>query len=62
MLGKGAMGNVYVCRHKETGFFGALKKIKKRTIRDIEQLIYSIKVHMYLNQPNIVKLYSVFND
>lgn len=51
-----------MCRHKETGFFFALKKIKKRTIVDINQFVRSIKIHLYLSQPNIVKLYSVFHD
>lgn len=25
-------------------------------------MVNSIKIHMFLNQPNIVKLYSVFDD
>ncbi len=62
LLGKGAAGNVYACRHKETGFFFAMKKIKKKTVTDVQQFVSSIKMHLYLNQPNIVKLYSVFHD
>ena len=62
MLGKGALGNVYTCRHKETGFFCALKKIKKKSVTDMNQFINSIKIHSFLDQPNIIKLYSVFDD
>jgi serine/threonine protein kinase len=38
-MGKGCHGNVYQVRHKVTGFFCALKKIKKKTVKDIKQFI-----------------------
>ncbi len=39
-----------------------MKKIKKRSVSDINQFINSIKMHSFLDQPNIIKLYSVFHD
>jgi serine/threonine protein kinase len=43
MLGKGSFGHVLLVRHKSTGFFYALKKVKKSSVKDVDQLIISIK-------------------
>lgn len=40
----------------------ALKKIKKKAVKDISQLITSIKIHLLLKQPNLVELYGLFHD
>jgi serine/threonine protein kinase len=62
MLGKGSFGYVYIVRHKATGCFFALKKLKKSSIKDIDQFINSIRGHFLLNHPNLVKLYTFFYD
>lgn len=42
----------------------ALKKIKKKDLDDKlkSQLIQEIKIQMFMNHPNIVKLYTFFTD
>lgn len=54
-----------VAVHKLTGMVFALKCIKKSVVREegiVEQLTKEIKIQSFLNQPNIAKLYSVFDD
>ena len=51
-------------RYKPTGMFFALKKIKKADVNDIGQrhLIHEIKIQIFTDHPNIVKLYGYFHD
>ena len=44
--------------------FFALKKIKKADVNDIGQrhLIHEIKIQIFTDHPNIVKLYGYFHD
>ncbi len=51
--------------HKQTGFICAIKKIFKSTIREYkmeDQFTNELKIHYSLSHPNIVKLYSHFED
>lgn len=64
-VGRGRFGVVKVARHKKTGMVFAIKIIKKTTIKKeeiVEQLIKEIRIQYFLNQANIVKLYTVFDD
>lgn len=64
-VGSGKFGDVFICRHKETGFLFALKKIFKSTILEydmITQFIRELRIHYLLSHPNIIKLYSHFED
>lgn len=64
-LGKGKFGDVYIAREKRTNFIVALKVLNKIIIRQLKaqkQVIREIKIHSYLNHPNIIKLYGVFHD
>lgn len=54
-----------MARHKITGFVCAIKCVSKAMIKEekIEiPFIREIKIQLYLNHPNIVKLYGFFND
>lgn len=64
-LGEGRFGQVHFVVHIETNCIYALKQIKKECIRKNkmeDQLLMEIKMQFYLNHPNILKLYGVFND
>ena len=64
-LGTGNYGSVFLVREKATGFVCAIKQIKKnRLIEDkiVEQFIREIKIQMFLNHPNIMKMHGFFND
>ena len=64
-LGKGKFGDVYLAREKKTNFIVAIKVLDKTAIRSMKaqkQIIREIKIHSYLNHPNIIKLYGVFHD
>lgn len=63
-LGSGKFGEVFVARHKKSGFICALKKISKNNMdpKLMIQLIRQIKIQSFLNHPNIVKLYAFFAD
>ena len=50
---------------KHTGFVCALKMIEKKLIKAEEitdQFIRELKIQMYLNHPNIIKMYGYFDD
>lgn len=64
-LGQGKYGKVFMARSKATNFLCAIKTISKAKIKEQniqETLIREIKIQMYLNHPNIVKLYGFFHD
>lgn len=51
--------------HKESGFLCAIKKILKSTISEygmIPQITSELRIHYSLSHPNVVKLYSHFED
>lgn len=60
-LGKGAFGTVYKGRIKGTeGPWRAIKKIPKASIKDSTSLLNEIEISMELDNPNIVKLYEIY--
>lgn len=64
-LGSGKFGDVYQAMHKATGMLFAIKKIFKSTIMEydmIDQFTRELKIHYTLNYPNIIKLYTHFDD
>lgn len=63
-LGEGKFGTVFLAKHIKSNFICALKKIPE-TIEDnciIEQLIREIKIHSFLDHPNIAQLYTFFME
>jgi aurora kinase len=63
-MGSGKFGEVFIARHKKSGFICAIKRINKLNIdkKLLIQLIREIKIQSFLAHPNIVKLYTFFCD
>lgn len=54
-----------MCRHRETSTFYAIKEIPKAVIRKNcleKQLTWEVKIQMFFDHVNIVKLYGFFAD
>lgn len=62
MIGKGGIGRVFMSKHRKTGFYYALKVIKKIDVKDVDQLAFGIKCHFLLTHNNIAQLYACFCD
>ena len=64
IIGRGAFGEVRVCRQKETGNIVAIKKMKKSEMQNKNQLMHLITEKEILtnNNPWIVKLKYSFQD
>lgn len=64
-IGSGRFGKVYLVKHKQTRTIFALKKMSKRMIKSlkmIHQVTLEIKLQMFLDHPNITKMYGFFDD
>lgn len=64
-MGSGKFGDVYQCRHKQTGAMFALKKVFKSVIKENRmeaQFALELKILYRLDHPNVVKLYAHFDD
>ena len=64
-LGAGKYGRVYLVAEKYTGFVCALKVIEKKLLHEEEitdQFIREVKIQMFLNHPNIIKMFGCFHD
>lgn len=64
-LGKGRFGDVYMARDLRTGLLIAIKMISKKEVKEAgmeNQVGQEIKVQMFSNHPNILKMYGFFSD
>lgn len=64
-LGTGRFGQVWLTRHKETGFILAIKMMQMSDIKtniDVKNLRREAEVHLSLDHPNILKMYGYFYD
>lgn len=64
-LGEGRFGAVSMAIHKFTGLLVAIKKVKKSVIKAHKlenQFTIEMKMQLFLNHPNILKLYGYFDD
>ena len=64
VLGTGKFGEVRLARHRKTGFLVALKKVSKMKVkmhRCENMLVSELLIHLSLDHPNIVKLYTYFS-
>ena len=64
-LGKGKFGSVYLAREKKSNYVVALKILNKMEIQRLNSeklIIREIKIHSYVDHPNIIKLYGFFHD
>ena len=66
ILGKGGFGEVFLAKHKEKGFYVAIKELKKQRILDaghkLDIIYKEISYNGRLIHENIVKLYSFHED
>ena len=54
-----------MARETETGFVLAIKVINKKELKESEmesQLMQEIKIQLYSNHPNVLKMYGFFDD
>lgn len=64
-MGKGRFGDVFMAVLRETGMFFAIKVLSKDKIRADKmerQVATEIKLHLHLQHPNILKMYTFFDD
>lgn len=65
-VGKGAFGELYLAEHKKTSERVAIKQISKKKLLDSgakpDIIKREIAIHSRLSHPNIVKVYSHFED
>ncbi|MCL4168386.1 UNVERIFIED_CONTAM: hypothetical protein GTU68_059179 [Idotea baltica] len=64
-LGSGKYGHVFLAREKKSNFICALKIIEKKLLYEeeiTEQFIRELKIQMFLNHPNIIRMYGYFDD
>lgn len=64
-LGSGRFGNVYLAEEKATRTIFAIKTMNKQKIKEadmVDQVFWEIKLQIYMNHPNILKLYGFFDD
>ena len=64
-LGKGRFGDVYMARDLRTGFALAIKMINKKDVKEAgmeAQVAQEIKIQLFSNHPNVLKLYGFFSD
>ena len=64
-LGKGRFGSVHMVEEKSTGFIYALKLVDLKQVKEEEmesQIIEEMKLQLFMNHPNILKMYGYFRD
>jgi aurora kinase, other len=65
LVGCGKFGRVHMAVDKRTGWLYALKSIRKSMLVKyglVGQLIREVTIHLFVNHPNIIRLYSYFDD
>ena len=62
LLGEGSYGHVFLATHKLTQVKRAVKQLLKSRIRDPERLANEISIMKECDQPNIVRLYEIYED
>lgn len=64
-LGTGRFGQVWLARHKESGYIVSIKMMQMAQIKtetDVKNLRREVEVHLALNHQNILKMYGYFYD
>lgn len=64
-LGTGRFGQVWLARHKSTGYIVSLKMVQMSQVKkevDVKNLRREVEVHLGLDHPNILKMYGFFYD
>lgn len=64
-IGEGSYSEVFRAVERRSGFVCALKVLEKQKMREMgvqENVVREIKIHMFLEHPNIAKLYACFHN
>lgn len=64
-LGTGRFGQVWLARHKPTGYIVALKMLQMDQVKndsDVKNLRREIEIHLGMQHPNILRMYGYFYD
>ncbi|ETI23673.1 hypothetical protein G647_05476 [Cladophialophora carrionii CBS 160.54] len=62
VLGKGGYGKVVMARNKLDGQFYAIKQIKNKSVKDLEDILREVALLAKLNHPNIVRYYNAWYE
>lgn len=60
LLGEGAYGEVFVCRHRESGAERAVKILEVSTEEDAETVLSEFNILRGIDHPNLLKIYNLF--
>lgn len=60
LLGEGGYGEVYACRHKESGVERAVKVIAKEELQDNQKVLQEFEMLKEIDHPNVLKVYELF--
>ena len=59
-LGRGTSCSAYVGRHIKTGYYCCIKTMNRKKIeKNLRKFIQSMKIQMYVNNPNVIKTYGI---
>lgn len=64
-LGTGRFGQVWLARHRASGYIVALKMLQMKQIcneADVKNLRREVEIHLALKHPNILQMYGYFYD
>ena len=61
-LGEGAYGEVYICKHKESGAERAVKILQVETEEDAEIVLSEFNILRGIDHPNLLKIYQLYED
>lgn len=63
-LGKGAFGEVFLCKHYDTNEQRAVKWVKKELLNETShaQIVNEMNILRSLDHPNIVRVFEYFDD
>ena len=60
LLGRGTSCSAYLSRHKETGFYCCIKTMNRKKVeKNLAKFIKSMKIQIYVNNPNVIKTYGI---
>ena len=62
VLGKGAYGKVVMARNRLDGQFYAIKQIKSKSTKTLENILREVSLLAKLNHPNIVRYYNAWYE
>jgi calcium-dependent protein kinase len=62
LLGEGAYGEVYVCKHRESGAERAVKILQVEDEEDAEVVLSEFNILRGIDHPNLLKIYQLYED